>query len=104
VALELQPLKSIGQAQVYLDFSAQHVVNEKLEPVEWSKFSAGKLSGVRLGTKAQCVLCAKGDKTNINWGTSTWHPPAPAAPPAAAPPRPSERRSPRTGLCPRMPT
>ena len=68
VALELQPLKSIGEAQVYLDFSAEHVVNEKLEPVEWSKFSAGKLSGVRLGTKAQCVLCAKGDKTNINWG------------------------------------
>jgi hypothetical protein len=70
VELSLLPLKSVGEALVYLDMSAQHVVNEKLaEPVEWSKFEAGaSVSGVRIGTSAQCVLCDKGDKTNINWG------------------------------------
>ena len=70
VALALRPLKRLdGAVRAYLDFSAQHVVNEKAEPVEWSKFYAGStVNGSRMGTSAQCVLCAKGDKTNINWG------------------------------------
>ena len=56
-------------ATAYFDMSAQHVVNEDAEPVGWSTFSAGSgVSGVTMGTAAQCVLCTKGDKTNINWG------------------------------------
>jgi hypothetical protein len=55
--------------KAYIDLSAQHVVNEDAENVTWQPFSAGAaVSGVRIGTAAQCVLCAKGDKTNINWG------------------------------------
>jgi len=70
VVLELLPLKQLaGEVKAYLDFSAQHVVNEKAEQVEWSTFYAGStVNGTRIGTSAQCVLCAKGDKTNINWG------------------------------------
>ena len=51
-----------------MDFSAQHVTNEKPEPVGWADFTAGDVKGVKIGTTAQCVLCSKGDKTNINWG------------------------------------
>lgn len=70
VVLDLVQLKDTlgGDVKAYLDFSAQHVVNEKAEPVEWSTFYAGTVNGSRIGTSAQCVLCAKGDKTNINWG------------------------------------
>lgn len=59
-------------AAVYFDMSAQHVVNEDAEPVQWAPWStsnsAGEVKGFKLGTVAQCVLCSKGDKTNINWG------------------------------------
>ena len=71
VVLDLLPLKKLegGGVRAYLDFSAQHVVNEVAEPVEWSGFYAGAtVNGTRMGTSAQCVLCEKGDKTNINWG------------------------------------
>ena len=59
-----------GGVTAYFDMSAEHVVNEDAEPVAWSTFTAGGgVSGVRMGTAAQCILCSKGDKTNINWGS-----------------------------------
>lgn len=58
-----------GDALAYFDMSAQHVVNEaNHEPVGWASFKAGAVTGAKIGTTAQCVLCEKGDKTNINWG------------------------------------
>ena len=58
-----------ANAVAYFDMSAEHVVNEHPESVGWSKFTAGgSVAGYKIGTSAQCVLCSKGDKTNINWG------------------------------------
>lgn len=57
--------------QVYLDFSAQHVVNDcAMEAVQWKSWtrSTTGLKGVQLGSEAQRVLGAKCDGCNINWG------------------------------------
>lgn len=47
---------------------SQLVVNKKDELVEWSRMKVGKLTALRLGTKAQPILGSAGDDHRINWG------------------------------------
>jgi len=53
---------------LYLDATAQWVVNDAAkEEVTWEFVGEGR-SLARMGTSEQKVLGTKGDKTNINWG------------------------------------
>lgn len=79
VVMDVRSLSGRHDVDLYLDATAQWVVNAEEEEVDWS-FGAER-SWVRLGTSEQKVLGTKGDKTNINWGymylrglelTSTW--------------------------------
>ncbi|MGC8640272.1 MAG: DUF5127 domain-containing protein, partial [Isosphaeraceae bacterium] len=56
------------QVQLYDSVSSQLVVNKTTEPVEWSRRTAGDLTLLRIGTRAQNVLGSCGDDHRINWG------------------------------------
>jgi len=53
---------------LYDSTSSQIVVNNRNEPVEWSRVKAGQLTALRVGTQAQPVLGSAGDDHRINWG------------------------------------
>jgi len=53
---------------IYDSTSSQLAVNQTNEPVEWSRATAGGLTALRVGTKAQPVLGSCGDNHRINWG------------------------------------
>ena len=59
--------------QLYLDVSAQHVVDDcESEAVQWASWrpsdARGSMRGVQLGSAAQRVLGAQCDRCNIDWG------------------------------------
>jgi hypothetical protein len=56
------------EVSLYDSTSSELVVNEKKEPVEWSRAKAGKLTALRVGTQAQPILGSGGDDHRINWG------------------------------------
>ena len=56
------------QVSLYDSTSSQLVVNDKNEPVVWSRVKAGKLTALRVGTEAQPILGSGGDDHRINWG------------------------------------
>ena len=53
---------------IYDSASSQLAVNKTDEFVEWSRATAGDLTALRVGTKAQPVLGSCGDDHRINWG------------------------------------
>jgi hypothetical protein len=56
------------EVSIYDSTSSQLVVNDNNELVEWSRASAGQLTTLRVGTKAQPILGSSGDDHRINWG------------------------------------
>ena len=54
--------------ELYDSASSQLAVNKTTEPVEWSRQTAGALTLLRIGTRAQNVLGSCGDDHRINWG------------------------------------
>jgi hypothetical protein len=56
------------QVEIYDSTSALIAVNSPKEPVEWSRKTAGDLTFLRAGTRAQPVLGSCGDDHRINWG------------------------------------
>ena len=54
--------------ELYDSVSSQLAVNKTSEPVEWSRQTAGDLTLLRIGTRAQSVLGSCGDDHRINWG------------------------------------
>jgi len=53
---------------LYLDASAQWVVDTADQAVIWSRFKAGDLDVLRFGSKEQAVLHRAGDNLRIDWG------------------------------------
>lgn len=53
---------------LYLDASAQHVVNTYDQQVAWSSWTSNGFNGVKIGSAEQKVLGSKGDGVNIDWG------------------------------------
>ena len=56
------------QVSVYFDAGAQLVVNSMQERVAWSRFHAGDLQVLRIGSQQQPVLEKSGDDLRIDWG------------------------------------
>ena len=54
--------------EVYYDNSAELVVNDAKQPVEWSRPKVPGLAVMRIGSKDQPVLEKKGDNLRIDWG------------------------------------
>jgi hypothetical protein len=53
---------------LYFDASAEFVVNEPDQEVEWGRTPAEGLEVLRIGTHEQPVLAKKGDDLRIDWG------------------------------------
>lgn len=54
--------------QIYFDASSQLTVNTQDQAVDWSRFRAGDLQVLRMGSKSQSVLERSGDDLRIDWG------------------------------------
>ncbi len=55
-------------ASLYFDASTQWAVNTPEQKVVWSRFKAGDLSVLRIGTEEQPILGKSGDNLRIDWG------------------------------------
>ena len=54
--------------EIYDSVSSELCVNKPEELIEWSRATAGELTLLRVGTKAQPILGSCGDDHRINWG------------------------------------
>ncbi len=69
---------------LYLDVTAEWVVNTPDQPVQWSRARVDGRDVARLGSVEQRVLGRAGDDVRLDWGwlylaTAPWHDPASAA-------------------------
>jgi Domain of unknown function (DUF4965)/Domain of unknown function (DUF5127)/Domain of unknown function (DUF1793)/Domain of unknown function (DUF4964) len=67
------------QVEVYLDASAEWVVNTPDQPVEWGRVQLGDWQALRMGSAEQNVLGRSGDDLRIDWGHLLLATPASAA-------------------------
>ncbi len=56
------------QVWVYFDTTADIAVNDRRQPVEWSRIVEPGLAVLRVGTTEQPILRKKGDDLRIDWG------------------------------------
>eukprot|EP00927_Polykrikos_kofoidii_P072644 TRINITY_DN68743_c0_g1_i1.p1 TRINITY_DN68743_c0_g1~~TRINITY_DN68743_c0_g1_i1.p1 ORF type:complete len:780 (+),score=95.20 TRINITY_DN68743_c0_g1_i1:82-2421(+) len=55
--------------QVYLDMSAQHVVNScQTQKVSWKAWTQEEIVGVQMGVADQNTVDLNGDRNNLDWG------------------------------------
>jgi len=54
--------------QVYYDNTAELVVNEPGQVVQWGQEMMGSLTVLKLGSKEQPILAKRGDDLRIDWG------------------------------------
>jgi len=60
----------IHDVDLYFDHTAELVVNEPKQNVDWSRAEAAGMDVMRMGTKDQPVLQRDGDDVRIDWGYS----------------------------------
>jgi hypothetical protein len=56
------------QVDVYLDCTAEWVVNTPDQEVTWTRCRMGGLDALRIGTTSQPILAKSGDNLRIDWG------------------------------------
>ncbi|MFN0206585.1 MAG: glutaminase domain-containing protein [Planctomycetota bacterium] len=56
------------EVSIYFDVTAEWVVNNPSQKVEWTRLNCSPLSVLRMGTREQPILQKKGDDLRIDWG------------------------------------